>query len=139
MKDYEYIEHTADIGIRVYGENLEELFRNAAKATFNLITKNNPSEDKERKLRLESKNTEDLLINWLNELISIFFTYKFLPKSYNISIKTGVLNKLQAQIKGSIYDPYSQKINQEIKAATYHNLNIEKISKGYKAEIIFDV
>jgi len=73
MKDYEYIEHTADVAVRVYGNSLEELFRNAAQATFSLITDYTPSEDKERDIDLEGKTLEDLLVNWLNELISVFF------------------------------------------------------------------
>jgi len=108
MKDYEYIEHTADVAVRVFGKNLEELFKNAAQATFNLITDYTPSEDKERDIDLEGKTLEDLLVNWLNELISVFFAYKFLPRSYNITIFKHNPNKLEAKIKGAEYDTYPE-------------------------------
>ena len=139
MEDFEYIEHTADVGIRVFGKDLEKLFENAARATFSLITEHEPGEDKEREANLEGQTLEDLLLNWLNELISVFFTYKFLPASYNINIEAGNPNKLEAKLKGTEYDPYSKEIKLEIKAATYHNLRIEKTQQGYKTEIIFDV
>ena len=140
MKNYEFIEHTADVGIRVYGKDLKSLFKNVAVALFSLIVEfsHQPDKDQERIVRLEAETYEDLLINWLNELISVFFTYKFLPKSYNINISEG-LPRLEARLTGAIYDPYSKPINMEIKAATYHNLKIERDSQGFRAEIIFDV
>ena len=139
MENYEFIEHTADIGIRVYGKNLEELFLNSARAAFSIITNFIPAEEKTRHISLEAQTLEDLLVNWLNELISSFFAYKFLPNSYAVVITLGSPNILKATVKGDEYDPYSRKVDAEIKAATYHNLKIEKTKEGYKAEIIFDV
>jgi len=139
MERFEIIEHTADVRVRVYGENIEELFKNAAYALFSLITNYEVEENKEKKINLEADTLEDLLVNWLNELISIFFAYKFLPKSYNVSIKEGAPNMLESSIRGGDFSPYEKKIDLEIKAATYHNLKIERDKDILKAEIIFDV
>ena len=139
-KEFEFFEHTADIGVRVYAQNIEELFENSAKALFSLITENKELlPNLEREITLEAENLEELLVNWLNELISVFFTYKFLPKSYNINIKEKGLYSLEALLKGSEYDPYIREVKTEVKAATYHNLKIEKDSSGFKTEIIFDI
>ena len=59
--------------------------------------------------------------------------------SYNIRIKEKDPYKLEALLKGSEYDPYINEVKTEVKAATYHNLKIEKTPGGYKAEVIFDV
>ena len=139
MKEFELIEHTADIGMRVYGRDLPELFANAAKGLFSLITDFSPAQDQEKSIILKGKVIEDLLVSWLSELISGFFAYKFLPKSYNIRIEQADPNTLEARILGAEYDPYSQKINMEVKAATYHDLRIEKTPEGFVTEIIFDV
>ena len=139
-KEFEFFGHTADIGVRIYAQSIEELFENSARALFSLITGNRdilPNLEKE--IILEAQNIEELLVNWLNELISVFFTYKFLPKSYNIRIKEKDPYKLEALLKGSEYDPYINEVKTEVKAATYHNLKIEKTPGGYKAEVIFDV
>jgi SHS2 domain-containing protein len=143
MKKYELIEHTADIGIRIYGKNIKDLFNNAAAVLFTLLVEYEPKKKKKREMLVEAETPEELLVVWLNELISIFFTYKFLPAKYNIAIEE---NKelqryiLKANMQGEEFNPYeNKKINMEIKAATYHNLKIEKYNKGYKAEVIFDV
>jgi SHS2 domain-containing protein len=78
---------------------------------------------------------------WLNELISMFFAYKFLPAKYNIKITHDEpqYKVLEGALMGEQFNPYENKISREIKAATYHNLKIEKIDKKWQAEIIFDV
>lgn len=140
MKKYEFIEHTADIGLRVYGKTLEALFKNAAVALFSLLAQCRSSKSRERIIELTAATEEDLFVNWLNELISIFYTYKFLPCAYNILIEDSQKTKiLTANIKGQIFSPYKNKVGMEIKAATYHNLKIERNRRGYKAEVIFDV
>ena len=69
-KEFEFFEHTADIGVRVYAQNIEELFENSAKALFSLITENKELlPNLEREITLEAENLEELLVNWLNELI----------------------------------------------------------------------
>lgn len=140
MKSYEFLDHTADVGVRIYAGTLKDLFKTAAEVLFNLLVENRPKSTKEKEVYLESETFEDLLVNWLNELISIFFADKFLPAAYSIQIEDiGNKKLLKGFLTGESFDPYENKIKQEIKAATYHNLKIEKTKEGYKAEIIFDV
>lgn len=140
MKDFEFIEHTADVGIRVFGKNREELFKSASRALFSLLIKYQPKNIKKKEINLEAQDLGELLVNWLNELISLFFAYKFLPGEYNIEIKEAEGRKiLRAAIFGEDFDPYERKINREVKAATYHNLKLEETSKGWMAEVIFDI
>lgn len=139
MRKFEFIEHTADIGVRVYGKTLDDLFANAAGALFTILVETKPRSDFSRNIILEGETFEDLLVNWLNELISAFFAEKFLPCRYDLSVTQEHDRKvLKARLTGQEFDPYDNKINREIKAATYHNLKIE-YEKFYKAEIIFDV
>ena len=63
-----------------------------------------------------------------------------MPEEYSLVIEESQNAKiLKALIKGAEFNPYKNKINKEVKAATYHNLKVEKIDKEYVAEIIFDV
>ncbi|MDD5194220.1 MAG: archease [Candidatus Omnitrophica bacterium] len=137
---YEFINHTADVAVRVYGKTLQELFVNAAEAFFSLVADIRPFKEKEHNVTLEGETIEDLLVNWLNELISLFFSDNFFPALCNVSIsQSGKENKLSAILLGKNFTPTKENIKTEIKAATYHNLKIEKEAQGYKAEIIFDV
>ena len=140
MKNFEFIEHTADVGIRVYGEDLESLFRNGAVALCELLVDKQPKGDKKKEVYLEAGDIEELFVNWLNELIGFFFAYNFLPAEYSICMEDkDNLKSLKVHIRGEDYNPYENKINNEIKAATYHNLKITRNDKGYMAEVIFDV
>ena len=80
-------------------------------------------------------------LNLLNiNVISVFFSCQFLPAEYNIIIEE-IDGKytLKSTVLGQNFNPYENKINMEIKAATYHNLKIEKKDDGFVAEVIFDV
>jgi len=138
MKRFELIEHTADIGVRVYAKDLKELFENSAQALIFLLVNEKKEGRKERTIKLEAESWEDLLVTWLNELISLFFAEKFLFCDSDLEIKENKsLKTLEAKIKGIDFDPYGNKINMEIKAATYHNLKIKKKADKLEVDIIF--
>ncbi|MFH1414455.1 MAG: archease [Candidatus Omnitrophota bacterium] len=139
MKSYEIIEHTADIGIRVKGKDSKELFRNSALAMFDLIAtklKESKSPDKEKILiKINSDNLEELFINWLNELLSLSSVKEKI--FCEISFKNLDKNNLEAEVVGC--DLKNYKIESEIKAATYHQLQLKEEQSGWQAEVIFDV
>jgi len=140
MVDFEFIEHTADVGVRVQGASAEELFENAARVLFRLMVDYEPKPEIEERVVVEAEDCEELLVTWLNELISLFFAYKFLPAEYSIEIEDKLEQKvLKTCLRGDNFNPYKNKIKMEIKAATYHDLKVEKVDSGWVAEVIFDV
>jgi len=137
-KTYELIEHTADIGIRVRGEDLKELFRNAAAAMFDIIAeKKEPEVKKQAEIKIEQKadDLEELFVNWLNELLSLSATKELIFSGFQINKVDK--NTLQAVAMGE--DIKNYKVNTEIKAATYHQLKLEQTKTGWQAELILDV
>ena len=141
MKRYEILEHTADIRVRIFAKKKEDLFVNSAICLFGILTDKKTDAKKIRHIELNAAKLDDLLIFWLNELISVFYSYKFLPVDCTVSIDDSPdMKKLVAKIVGSDFDPYDSKnVKAEVKAATYHNLKIEEDRNGFIAEIIFDV
>lgn len=135
-KRFETINHIADVGIIVYGKTLKKLFENAAFGMFSLIT---PIEKLKEKLlisiSIDAHDYEELLITYLNELQYYYATKKVLFKRFEISTLTE--NRIDANISGEKMSEHE--IIHDIKAATYHNLKIEKTDSGYKTQIIFDV
>ncbi|MFH1771446.1 MAG: archease [Candidatus Omnitrophota bacterium] len=139
MVNFEFIEHTADIGIRVRATTLAELFQNTACALFSIIIEIKPLKEIQKNIIVEAETLEDLLVFWLNELISILYTENFLPSEYVITIDDREGQKLlNAVVSGQDFDPYSNKLDMEIKAATFHNLKIDHSEDGYIVEVIFD-
>jgi SHS2 domain-containing protein len=137
-KKYEFLEHTADICVKVYGRDLKELFQNAAAALFEIISEKKPgvpSQTKTLSVEKSAENLEELLIAWLNELISLSEARDLIFEGFNIQELTD--NKIKAKLEG--IGRGCLKIKTEVKAATYHELKIEKTDSGWQAKIIFDV
>lgn len=126
----------------MYAKTVEELFQNCAEVLFFILLDQERSDidKKERNVKLSAPTKEDLLVFWLNELISLFFTYGFFPDCYNIEIKHGVDNvSLSALLRGEEKDISLYDLKTEVKAATYHDIKIERNKDGLSAEVIFDL
>ncbi len=137
-KAFEIIDHTADYGIVAYGGDLKQLFANAARALFSLVTDIRSIRGTlQRNLRIVSEDEEGLLVEWLNELIYLLDAEQLLFRSFDIEKLDG--GCLEATCYGERIDPSRHKIKVGVKAATYHMLKIDKEEGYYKAQVIFDV
>jgi SHS2 domain-containing protein len=139
MKNYELLDHTADIRIKVTGDSLKELFINAAAAVFDII-----AQEKEKKAKAKPKKIsvnfkaptrEDLFVNWLNELLSLSQAKGLI--FYDFKVKELTDQSINAEVTGSDYSNYD--FDTEIKAATYHELEIKQVDSIWQAKIILDV
>ena len=141
MKEFEILEHTADIGIAAYGKNKREVFINAAKGMFEIISggTKNLKENIYDKIELEADNPEDLLFVWLNELLFISETKLVILNKFEIKDLSD--NKIGAEVRGMKINRLGCKIEKEIKAVTYHNLEIKKNEESglWRAQVIFDI
>lgn len=138
MKNYELIEHTADIGIRVSGKTKEDIFASAACAMFDIMGVSRAIDSKvQHSLTIEGASTEELLVCFLNELIYLFMSKKFLPAKFRIVKMNN--RSLVVLISGEKFNSKRHRLKTEIKAATYHNLKVKKTTTGYQAEVIFDL
>ncbi len=136
-KEFEILEHTADVGIIAYGANITEAFANAAKGLFSLITELEDVEEVTyRDIELTAPDQESLLVGWLNELIYLFDAENILFKRFVIT----QLNHthLKARGYGHKVDSSRHKLKIGVKAATYHMLKIEK-GNGSKVQVLFDI
>ena len=137
-KHYELLEHTADIAIRVSGNTLPDLFKNAAAAMFDIMAgKKRGKKDKPESfdINLKAPSLEDLFQNWLGELLSLSAAKDLIFEDFKISELSD--NNIIAKVTGSAFRNYSPNI--EIKAVTYHELKVEKAQTGWQARVIFDV
>ena len=137
-KDFEVVDHTADIGIIAYGPDIEHLFANAAAGMASLIVDLDDIGDHLRRdIELASDDDENLLVEWLNELLYIFDVEHILFKKIEV-------NKIHdATVKavcfGDRIDFQRHRVKREIKAATYHMLTLSKEQNVYSAQVIFDI
>jgi len=141
MKEFEIIDHTADIGIVAYGKTKREVFINAAKGMFEIIAGENRDlkENFYDKIKLEAKSLEDLLIAWLNELLYISEIKLVILNKFKIKELSDV--QIKAEVGGTKINHLSVRIKREVKAVTYHRLEIIKDEESglWSAQVIFDI
>ena len=138
MKPYELIDHTADIGIKVYGKDIAELFKNAAFAMFDIIAdlsslKNSVTVD----IKKDAPNSEELLVAWLDELLYNFYTKGLIFSQFEIVDLND--SHITAKAFGRHIGENRSRLKTEIKAVTYHELKIENKNNIWQTQLIFDV
>jgi len=132
MDKFRFLEHTADLKFEAFGNTLEELFENAARAMFSATTKATPNPDNQIEMEIGAGSREELLHDWLQGLLYKFITEDFLPSEYELSIED---NKLKAKVGGITF---SGDVDTEVKAVTYHDLKVEKEDDGWHCVVVCD-
>jgi len=140
MKKYKVLEDVAiaDIAFEIYGKNLNELFENAALAIFEESADLSKVEEKEKKsIKLNADNVEDLLYDFLSEILFLKDKDSFLFKKSNVKIDEK--HSLKAELSGEPIDREKHELRNDIKAITLHMFKVEKVKEGYKAMVVVDV
>lgn len=138
MKKYKLTDHTADFGIEVMGTDQKKLYANTALAMFDLITNCNDLDGKNSaELKVQGSDYCDLMVNWLRELLYLWNGKQLLIKEVDM-ISFSEKN-LSAEVTYDRFDPDVHEVKNEIKAVTYHQINVEQTNYGWKARVIFDV
>lgn len=136
--DFEILSHTADTGIIAYGDDLPELFVNAARGLFSIITAlGDIAATIEQRVEVNATDREALLVNWLNELIYLTDARQMLFSRFEVVDLSD--QKIIARAFGENIDIEKHTIKIQVKAATYHQLKIENTADGWRARVIFDV
>jgi SHS2 domain-containing protein len=140
MGHFETFDHTADLGLRIRGQDLTELFRTAATGLFDVIVANPEAIGavQTETVSLEAELTEDLLVAWLNDLIFRFETRHQLYTRFDIVVDESKC-RLDGTILGEAIDRGRHLLDHEVKAATRHGLCLRPEAGGWIAEVILDI
>lgn len=142
-KLFEFLEHTADLYIAAYGENLEEAFENAAYAMFDGMTDLDKVQAKlEESVTVEGYDEQALLYNWLEALLVKFDVTGSLYSRFEIAKieNTSSGFKLKAKIWGEPFNPEKHQSKVGVKAVTYHQMEISRDARGEVAvRFILDI
>lgn len=135
---FELFEHTADLGLRVRGRTLEELFVEAARGLLAMLVAD-PTEvraEATKTITLTADDLSYLLFDWLTELLYAFETDKLLLSTFDLKIEG---KSLIAACRGEPMDETRHRMEHEVKAVTYHGLRVEQTATGWEAEVIVDI
>ena len=134
---FEFIDHTADAGIRVEAPTLEDLFEIAGLAFTELVTNVDLLDCRvERRFQLQEGDIETLLVSWLQELLYLLDTEDLVFGRLQVKLHN---YSLEAAAWGDVFDPNIHAMKTEIKAVTYHQLEVSKSDQGWQAQVIFDI
>jgi len=138
MIHYELLDHTADLGIRVTADDIYELFEAAAHAMLDqLMDRSVLSGATKENLTVSGIDKPDLLIGWLREILYIWNGRERLVNRVHIEQMDDT--HIAASVWHDPFDPATHEILADIKAVTYHGVNVEQTPNGWVATAIFDV
>ena len=135
------VEHTADVGIEVRAASLDALFVDAAAGFCDVITDVvRIGTDEERALEVEAAGPDLLLVTWLEELLFRFETTGVLYPRGEASVEgTGDSWSLRARMRGERFDAARHPLKVQVKAVTYHGLEVARDERGWRARVICDI
>lgn len=139
---YEFFSHTADLGIRVQAASLNELYADAARALTAALVENPEAIHPlcEREVHLRASRLDDLLYDWLAELLYLFDAQRLVFANFVVEIDHADNYTLKAKATGEPLDRNRHILHLEVKAITYHRLRVEQRSDGlWEAEVIVDL
>jgi SHS2 domain-containing protein len=136
----ETFEHTADLGLRIFGGDLRDVFQTAAAALFDTVVANRDqvAVTETESITLAAESPEELLIAWLNELIFRSETKQRLYTQFDVHLDDAG-RRLNATIGGEPIDFARHALDHEVKAATRHALCLKRDTNGWLAEVILDI
>jgi SHS2 domain-containing protein len=135
---YEVIDIFGDAGIKAFGADCAEAWGNAGIGMYSLITElEQVGERKTLEIEVTSTSPESLLVKYLNELIFHFDTYNFIGK--RIEVTEFSESFIRAKVHGEEFDPRRHEQRLLLKAATYHNIKVDKSEGRCEVEVIFDI
>lgn len=136
MKPYELVEHTADVGVKAYGKTISEAFEHAAVGMFDIITDESKIEPVGQfNIELEAPDLEQLLVDWLSKLLFLNGAEELVFGKFEVTLSG---NRLTASVYGEKYDTKKHRMGVEIKAVTYHMLEVHREPPLY-VQVLFDI
>ncbi len=135
---YEVLEHTADAGIIARGAELAELFANAGLGMLSLMVDLEGVEPKEeRRIEVEARDREGLLVRWLTELLYYLDAEEMLFRRFEMGEVSET--RLRARGFGERIDRGRHRLHFGVKAVTRHLLEVRQEDGGYRATVLFDI
>jgi SHS2 domain-containing protein len=140
MGSSEAFDHTADLGLRIRGTDLDDLFGTAAAALLDVIVANSEAVRVVaiETITLQADSPAELLATWLNELIFRSETKHRLYVKFEVHLDAEG-RSLRGEIGGEPIDRDRHILDHEVKAVTHHGLIVRREGAEWMAELVLDV
>jgi SHS2 domain-containing protein len=135
---YRFIDHTADFRLEIFGVDEKDLFVQAAKALTDLITDPKTLQGAcRRPITITGDDWSDLMVNWLRELLYLWNgEEQFIC---DVALQLLEPTHLEATVNTDPFCAGRHSIRNEIKAVTYHQIEVGPYKSGWRARVVFDI
>lgn len=139
---FEVIDISGDVGIRAYGDCVEEALVSAGVGLYSLITDvSKIGGHLTRDVAIEAESLEELVVRYLNELVYLFDTHGLTGRKIDVLRYEEGAGGIRAafRISGEEFNPSRHERGLLVKAATYHNVTCEQVGGRWRLEVMFDI
>jgi len=140
-KNYTFLEHMVDAFIEAHGKNLEEAFESAGMALVDTMIHIEKVDEKIKEhIIVNGWDLKSLLYNWLEDLLIKVTSEGKVYSSFKVKIsKREGIYELEAIAKGENLDIGKHEPKIEVKAVTYHMMEIKQNRKGVTLRFLLDL
>ena len=138
QKGFTLLDHPADLGIEAYGNTLAEAFEQAALGLISIIVDVSKIEPRHsRIISIQGVDVEHLLVRWLEEILYLYDGEHFVGGCIHVS-QVGS-SRLQAVVHGEPFDPIRHETRMDVKAVTYHQLEVHQEQEKSWVRVFLDI
>lgn len=136
--DYALLDHTADLAVKVQGIDPKNLFENAGKALMHLMLRDKASVSPvDFRISLSGQDLADLMVRWLGELLYLLQGENRVVTELKVEYLAS--DRLEAIVGAIPFDPEIHEILSDIKAVTYHQVEVAEKGDHWEATVILDI
>ena len=135
---YRILDHPADLGIEACGNTPAEAFEQAACGLISVIVDPDSVRPvQSRSVKIEAGDHQQLLVRWLTEVLYLYDGLTFAPREFKIGQLSSHL--LEAQVRGEPFDRRRHTVRLDVKAITYHQLEVRRRGSGHWLQVFLDI
>jgi SHS2 domain-containing protein len=131
------VDHSGDIGLELWGPTVAGLLVNATSGLCALMTWSKVALSCSRRIEVHAASPQDLLVDWLSAVILASSTRAELYAAADVVVSEDLV--ASGVVFGEPLDPARHALRFDVKAATYHDIQLEETASGYRARVIFDL
>jgi SHS2 domain-containing protein len=136
-RGHEILEHTADLGLRVWAPDLPQLFAEGAHALIAIMVEGSAPADRREEVSIGAPDVTALFVDWLSEVVFLFDARAFVPEKIDVDV-TADPWRLRGELLGADVDRFRQ-VGPAVKAVTYHRADVSRTPDGFQARVYLDV
>lgn len=132
---FEILEHTADVGVRGWGETLEETFRQTTLGLLDIVGAWKPGRGSPEPIEVEARDLGGLLVDWLGEVLYLQEVRDVIVSAVNVE----TVGRTRARGSVEWVERPVEIEGTAVKAITYHQLSVEERDGGWAATVYLDI